>query len=118
MKEFDAYVDEVREILFENDKQRTLNQESEALERIRRFIRLELTKDDWDDINKANGTDEPLFSELETRVFYDFYRSVDARDFAMFQNLCTIFCSTKSKTRKEVDQITENVRVLKNDSNE
>ena len=102
-EDFEHYADEVKTSLIQNEKQRKLGQESRDLRLMERLAKLELSREDWNEIKTSVGA--PLAGArsagqaqgLPLQLFSShlaFYHNAEKRDGAMFEKLMQLMSSS------------------------
>ncbi len=113
-KEFEAYTQSVKESLFRSEQERQLDQESRKLYLLRKLVKLELTREEWEEFktvasrqslvaSKSANTSEKLKVPGAAKLgawhplglggltpFIRFYQNAEARERAMAGNLVKI----------------------------
>lgn len=115
-EDFERYAEEVKESLVQNEDQRELGRKSRELRTLESLAKLELTRDDWNEIKEWTSVGAPLVGArikgqaqgLPLQLFSNhlaFYRNAEKRDAAMFRNLMRLMEThvISSEARDPVD---------------
>lgn len=110
--DFQKYAQSVKEALFQNDKERKLDARSRQLELLERLAKLELSREDWNEIKEIfneiqywsatksdageNGDLTKLLGEMRPQV--SFYHNARKRDRAFIQKVGALFEKHKAKS--------------------
>lgn len=79
--DFENYARAVKESLFQNSEERRLDRESRRLRLLKKLIRLELSREEWEEL-------KPLREALPDKAeHFSFYQNTEKRDEVLFRNL-------------------------------
>ncbi|HXV27766.1 MAG TPA: hypothetical protein VD913_02255, partial [bacterium] len=97
-RDIEHYAASVKETLFRNEEERSLDRQSRQLERVGRLIRLELSQEDWRELKSSVGNaDLPLPRHiLKANIL--FYGNAEKRDEAFFNHLTDRMTEKKLKS--------------------
>jgi preprotein translocase subunit SecA len=95
-REFERYAQSVKESLFRNDEERRLDRQTRCLALLERFAALELSREEWTQINggrkkveSAGRNSRDVF--MMFRDHFAFYENAIRRETALFGNLIKLF---------------------------
>ncbi|HXV27461.1 MAG TPA: hypothetical protein VD913_00705, partial [bacterium] len=93
-RKFEVYVRAVKETLIQNDAERELDAESRRLYLLERLAKLELTRDEWEEIRTK---DQRLKTGDMWVDHFAFYENAKKRDEAFFKNLLEFMSQQKPR---------------------
>lgn len=91
--ELKFYINSVKELLLKNDQQRKLEQRDHELNLLDKFIHLELSNEEWNEIQAISNSE---FKNSELEYHFAFYEAATKRDKAFFDNLTKLMASERS----------------------
>lgn len=94
LSDFKAYAAAVKSTLFKNDSERKLDEESRLLELFERMNRLELSREDWNELKEVPPA-SPYKQLLKPHVL--FYENAEARDDIFFEKLTEFMAEHQAK---------------------
>ncbi len=97
-KDFQAYAQSVKDSLMTDDEQKKLDQETRQFEMIKKLSKLELSREDWNELKGRSNVGAPLAGAqgegqaqgLPLQLFsyhFAFYQNAEKRDRAFLENL-------------------------------
>jgi|GEM_PF-6877710 len=84
---FERYARSVKEVLFRNETERDLDRKSRTQSLLERMIRLEISREEWQEWKAAGGEPAAEFTKEELSAHWLFYENADARDQVFFDQL-------------------------------
>ncbi|MCM8775499.1 MAG: hypothetical protein NC930_04015 [Candidatus Omnitrophica bacterium] len=106
LRELDTYVTELKKQLYRNDSERRLDRLSREYRLLAKLVKLELSRDEWDEIDEIKeeiqdlgsrlqkgeeaalqGRIHHLFSSNRISTFIHFYQIAEQRDHAFYKNI-------------------------------
>lgn len=91
--EFQAYTQELKSKLFQNDAQRQLDQEDRQLYLLEKLIQLELTREEWSEVSAAysvQSTANQKISKNELKDHLKFYETAEKREDVFYKNMYSV----------------------------
>lgn len=90
-REFAAYAASVKDSLLRNADERALDEASQRLDRAEKWVRLELTFEEWREVENRRAEFEQGLPPDSLQAAEAFYRNAEARDGVMMSRLGAIF---------------------------
>ncbi len=102
-RDFETYAKSVKESLFRNDNERELDRESRKLELFEKLAKLELSREEWEEIKTRDYRPETsdqrqtgIWDKSLCAAHFAFYKNAENRDQAFLGNLLKLMAQPKA----------------------